>query len=86
MVAFCLLLMFVLLYSVSVSCWLLIVILSLLYPFPYGDDVLCWLLSCPLSYVSFLCFFFSERVPGLIWSGSVYLVTTAGFEADQLIM
>ena len=30
--------------------------------------------------------FFSERVPGLIWFGSVYLVTAAGFVADQLIM
>ena len=27
----------------------------------------------------------SERVPGLIWFGSVYLVTTAGFVADQLM-
>ena len=27
--------------------------------------------------------FLSERVPGLIWYGSVYLVTTAGFVADQ---
>ena len=27
---------------------------------------------------------FSERVPGLIWFGYVYLVTTAGFVADQL--
>ena len=27
--------------------------------------------------------FFSERVLGLIWFGSVYLVTTAGFVADQ---
>ena len=28
---------------------------------------------------------FSERIPGLIWSGSTYLVTTAGFVADQLM-
>ena len=27
----------------------------------------------------------SERISGLIWFGSVYLVTTAGFVADQLI-
>ena len=27
---------------------------------------------------------FSERVPGLIWLGSFYLVTTAGFVADHL--
>ena len=27
----------------------------------------------------------SERISGLIWFGSVYLVTTAGFVADQLM-
>ena len=27
----------------------------------------------------------SERIPGLIWFSSVYLVTTAGFVADQLM-
>ena len=27
----------------------------------------------------------SERIPGLIWFGSVYLVTPAGFIADQLM-
>ena len=32
----------------------------------------------------FPCFLFSENVPGLIWFGSVYLVTTAGFVAGQL--
>ena len=30
--------------------------------------------------------FFSERTPGLIRFGSLYLVTTAGFVADRLIM
>ena len=50
-----------------------------------GDDALCWLLSCPFSSVCFPCFFFSERVPGLIWFGSIYLVTTAGFVADHLM-
>ena len=50
-----------------------------------GDDVLCWLLSYPLPSVCFSLFFFSGRVPGLIWSGSVYLATTAGFVADQLM-
>ena len=29
--------------------------------------------------------FFSERNPGLIWFGSMYLVATAGFVADQLM-
>ena len=48
-----------------------------------GDHVLRRLLSCPFS--SAVCF--PERVPGFIWFGSVYLVTTAGgFVADQLIM
>ena len=46
------------------------------------DDVLCWLLSCPFSYVCFLCL---PPISGLIWFGSVYLVTTAGFVADQLM-
>ena len=27
----------------------------------------------------------AERIPGLIWFGSVYLVTTAIFAADQLM-
>ena len=50
----------------------------------HGDDVLCLLLYCPFSSVCFSFFFFSERVPSLIWFGSVYLVTTAGFVTDQL--
>ena len=29
--------------------------------------------------------FFQTYIPGLIWVGSVYLVTTAGFVADQLM-
>ena len=41
------------------------------------------LVRCLLS--AFPATFFSERVPGLIWFGSVYLVTTAGFAADQLM-
>ena len=48
----------------------------------YRDDVLCWLLSCPFSYVYFACL---SPIPGLIWFGSAYLVTTAGFVADQLM-
>ena len=50
-----------------------------------GDDVVCWLISCPFPYVCFPSFFFSEHVPGLIWFGSVYLATTAGFIADHLM-
>ena len=49
----------------------------------YRDDVLCWLLSCPLSSV---CFFpCLSPISGFIWFGSVYLVTTARFVADQLM-
>ena len=55
---------------------------------------LCFLLMrrCPLlaTFVSvpfcLLSLLFSERIPGLIWFGSVYLVMTAGFVPDQLIL
>ena len=50
--------------------------------FVYRDDVLCWILSCPFSSVCFPCL---SPISGLIWFGSVYLVTTAGFVADQLM-
>ena len=50
--------------------------------FAYRDDVLCWLLSCPFSSVCFPCL---SPISGLIWFGNVYLVTTAGFVADQLM-
>ena len=44
-----------------------------------GYFLVCFLLSeCPA--------FFSESVPGLIWFGSVELLTTAGFVADQLML
>ena len=46
----------------------------------------CPLLGNSLSVVfCLLSLLFSERVPGLIWFGSVYLMTTAGFVADQLM-
>ena len=49
----------------------------------YRDDVLCcWLFSYPFSSVRFPCL---SPIPGLNWFGSVYLVTTAGFVADQLM-
>ena len=50
-----------------------------------GDDVLCRLLPRPLPSV---CFFFfpTVPVPDLCWCNFLYLVTTAGFVADQLIM
>ena len=50
--------------------------------FLHGDDVLCRLLSCLFPSVCF-SYFFSLTVL-LVWC--VYLVTTAGFVADQLIM
>ena len=37
---------------------------------------------CPSFSVCFPC---SSPIPGLTWCGSVYLVTTAGFVADQLM-
>ena len=46
-----------------------------------GDDVLRWLLfvvAFPSGLLSSLLFF-SERIPGLVWFSSFYLVTTAGF-------
>ena len=50
----------------------------------------CPLLATSSLYAVFcLCslLFFSERIlPGLVWFDSVYIVTTAGFVADQLIM
>ena len=60
-----------------------------------GDDVLCRLLPRPLPSVCFLpclfvlfCFVFFPTVfvPDLFWCKFLYLVTTAGFVADQLIM
>ena len=58
-----------------------------------GDDVLCRLLSYSLPSVCFPCLsvFFvlfspTVSVPSLVWFGSVYLVATAEFLADQLIM
>ena len=59
-----------------------------------GDDVLCRLLSRPLPSVCFLpclfvsfCFVFpTVFVPDLLWCNFLYLVTTAGFVAGQLIM
>ena len=50
-----------------------------------GDDVLCRLLSRPLPSVCFLFFSFpTVFVPNLFWCNFLYLVTTAGFVADQL--
>ena len=68
-------------YAVGSSLFLLSVCFCLCFPF-YRDDVLCWLLPCPSFSVCFPCL---SPIPGLIWFGSVYLVTTAGFVADQLM-
>ena len=59
-----------------------------------GDDVLCRLLPRPLPsvcflpclFVLFIYFFPIVFVPDLFWCNFLYLVTTAGFVADQLIM
>ena len=68
-------------YAVASSLFLLSVCFCLCFLF-YRDDVLCWLLPCPFSSVCFPCL---SPIPGLILFGSVYLVTTAGFLADQLM-
>ena len=68
-------------YAVASSLFLLSLCFCLCFLF-YRDDVLCWLLSCPSSSVCFPCL---SPIPGLIWFGSVYLETTAGFVADQLM-
>ena len=68
-------------YAVASSLFLLSVCFCLCFSI-YRDNVLCWLLSCPFFSVCFPCL---SPIPGLIWFGSVYLVTTAGFVADQLM-
>ena len=52
-----------------------------------GKDVLCRLLPRPLPSVCFLFFSFpTVFASNLFWCNFLYLVTTAGFVADQLIM
>ena len=51
-----------------------------------GDDILCRLLPRPLPSVCFFFLFPTVFVPDLFWFNFLYLVTTAGFVADQLIM
>ena len=58
-------------YAVGSSLFLLYVCFCLCFLF-YRDDVLCWLLPCPSFSVCFPCL---SPIPGLIWFGSVYLVT-----------
>ena len=68
-------------YAVASSLFLLSVYFCLYFLF-YRDDALCWLLSCPFPSVCFPCL---SPISGSIWFDSVYLVTTAGFVADQLM-
>ena len=62
--------------------------LFLLFVILFVFSVSCLSRRCPLLATFFFCLLsllISERIPGLIWFGSVYLVTTAGFVADQLM-
>ena len=70
MVASSLFLLFVILFVFSLSC------------LPRQCPLLATFLSVFFCLLSLLI---SEEIPGLIWFGSVYLVTTAGFVADQLV-
>ena len=62
--------------------WFVCVFFFFVFVFVYRDDVVCWLLSCLFSSVCFPCL---PPISGMIWLGSVYLVTTAGFVVDQLM-
>ena len=54
------------------------------YVSPPCDDVICWHFLARFILSDFLVFF-TERVPGLIWFGSAYGLTTAGGPAmDEL--
>ena len=68
---------------VCVSCFILFSFLSLLFPFLATISFAGHFFACFPILLSLL--FFTDRVPGLIWFGYVYLVTTAGFVADQLM-
>ena len=67
-------------YAVASSLFLLSVCFCLCFLF-YRDDIFRWLLSCPFSYVCFPCL---SPIPGLIWFGSVYLVTTAWLDSYRI--
>ena len=70
MVAFCL--------FFSVCAFFSVFCFSLIATVPFAG----YFLSVLFGLVSLLV---SERVPGWIWFSSVYLVTTAGYVADQLM-
>ena len=68
-----------------VVCLLLFCVSSMSFP---GDDVIYLLATGSFLSVSFCLLpllFLLERVPGLIWFGSVYLVAPVGFVADQFM-
>ena len=66
---------------VAFSLFLLFVFVCLCFLF-FVDNLLATFLSVLFRMLSLLI---SERIPGLIGFGSVYLVTTVGFVADQLM-
>ena len=73
------------LYVVALVCFVLFLVFPLLNPFPAmmssaGYFHARFLLS------AFFFFFPTVFVPDLFWCNFLYLVTTAGFVADQLIM
>ena len=63
----------------------------LLFAMLFVFSVYCLSRRCPvlatflLVLLCLISLLISKRIPGMIWLGSVYLVTTAGFVADQLI-
>ena len=66
---------------VAFSLFLLFVFVCLCFLF-FVDNLQATFLSVLFRMLSLLI---SERIPGLIGFGSVYLVTTVGFVADQLM-
>ena len=83
MVAFCLFLMFVLcLRFPFLAALFLLFVSSVSLPAWRRCPLLATILPVVFHLFSLL---FSERILGLIWFGSVYLETTAGFVADQLM-
>ena len=85
---------YVVVFSLFLIFMLLFVFMFLVYLFIFWS-LLCLVLAT-MSFADYflVCFLlsafrvlwvFSKRGPGLIWFGSVYLVTTAGFVADQLM-
>ena len=82
-VVFCLFILFLFVFVLLFLVAYLFYVSSLLCPF-LGTISFAGYLLVRLLLSAFPAFF-SERVPGLIWFGSVYLVTTAVFLADQLM-